>query len=200
MPSALNIKQGAIYGNLTVVHEVVAKRRTFLCLCSCTSETKVRADHLLSGHTKSCGCLQKKKVTKHGLHKDPLYNVWLGMKKRCLDPTAHSYKNYGGRGIKICARWLALDNFIKDMRDTYKEGFQLERIDNSGPYTPANCTWVSVKSNNRNKRNNLLITYQGETKTLAEWAETANIKYSVLYYRIKQGWSVEKALDNYKQG
>lgn len=108
-----------------------------------------------------------------------LYPVWSGMKRRCCKKTHKNYKHYGGRGIKVCDRWLnSFDNFIEDMGDRPSPEYQLGRMDNDGDYCPENCRWVTKKENQRNKRNNVCITAFGETKCVVEWVEDDRCKIS----------------------
>jgi AraC-like DNA-binding protein len=117
------------------------------------------------------------------------------MKRRCLDPKVPGFKDYGGRGIVVCDRWLeSFENFHADMGQRPSPQHQLNRIDNDGPYTPENCCWSTVSEQARNRRSNHLITHNGVTLTLAAWAEQAGISLKCLSYRLKAGWSMEQAL------
>ena len=124
------------------------------CLCDCGNLALVLQGNLTRSFrvTKSCGCLQKDKVTKHGLSGHLTYGVWEAMLQRCNNPALKQYKDYGGRGIKVCERWLNFDNFAKDMLPSWKEGLEIDRIDNDGDYKPSNCRWTTHAVNQRNKR------------------------------------------------
>lgn len=112
---------------------------------------------------------------------------------RCLNPNEAGYKNYGGRGIYICERWNTFANFLADMGQR-PDRHSIDRIDNNGPYAPENCRWAISKVQSRNKRNNFLITHNGQTKTLQEWAEITGIHYGTLRSRIIDSkWNTEKA-------
>ena len=124
------------------------KRRYGLYKCVCGNEFNSQMQDVKSGKTKSCGCL---KVT-HGLKSHRLYSVWKAMISRCTNQANKGYKNYGGRGITVCDRWLDIQNFIEDMYPTYKEGLTIERIEVDGNYEPNNCEWVTRQVQNRNKR------------------------------------------------
>lgn len=168
----------------------------WLCKCDCGKEAVVRGGNLRNGHTQSCGCLQSEKATKHGHSsiRTPTYRSWQSMKNRCLNSKYHLYKDYGGRGITVCERWMKFENFLEDMSEA-PTGYQIDRINNSGNYCKPNCRWVTPKQNCRNRRSNRLIVFRGKTQCLADWAEELNIKYTTLWSRLyKHGWSVEKTM------
>jgi hypothetical protein len=124
----------------------------------------------------------------------PTYQSWRHIFQRCYNPKHNAYNRYGGRGIKVCDRWLeSYENFLLDMGER-PIGMYLDRIDNNGDYTPENCRWATPKEQARNKRNNHLLTYNGETRCLAEWAEITGIHPQTLINRIRNGWDVPKAL------
>jgi len=129
------------------------------CMCDCGKTTTVHINALTSGGTKSCGCLKEqsvkefiKRATKHGLYKIAEYKVWQGMKQRCNNTNHSSYKNYGGRGIKVCDRWNSFVNFINDMGEKPAVDLSIDRIDNDGDYEPNNCRWADAITQNNNQR------------------------------------------------
>jgi len=123
------------------------------CVCDCGNKTTVLGGNLRSGNTQSCGCLQKERTTKHSMHKHPAYWVWIAMKQRCGNPKCKAYKNYGGRGIVICERWLeSFNSFWEDMGSTWRRGLSIDRINNDGNYEPENCRWATSKQQNNNQR------------------------------------------------
>lgn len=124
------------------------KRRYGLFKCHCGNEFKSIAYNINSGSTKSCGC----SIENRGIKENRLYKVWKGMKDRCYNKNLSYYKNYGGRGIKICDRWLNISNFIEDMQPTFEEGLTLDRKDNNGNYEPSNCRWETRIVQARNTR------------------------------------------------
>lgn len=196
---------GRKFGRLTAIKLTGKQNRKnlWLCRCECGKETIVTASHLLAGHTKSCGCLasenaakaSKIKNTKHGLHKSRIYRAWINMRARCLNPKEQHYPDYGGRGIKICQRWLnSFKNFLDDM-GAPPEGTSLDRIDVNGDYCPDNCRWASNEVQANNRRNTVYLEYQGKTKPLSVWAKEMKIKRDTLSDRIfRSGWDIEKAL------
>ena len=128
------------------------KCRYGLYMCYCGKEFISRFSRVKNGHTKSCGCYQKQIVTTHGLAKHRLYKTWKSMMQRCINANSKSYKDYGGRGIKVCDRWHDVRNFIEDMYPTFKEGLMLDRKNNDGNYEPNNCRWTTMTVQGRNTR------------------------------------------------
>ena len=122
---------------------------------------------------------------KHGMKGTRIYRIWQRIKARCLNKNTNDYKYYGGRGIKVCKRWLnSFENFYEDLSVGYEDDLTIDRIDNNGDYEPLNCRWVSRKIQSQNKRNNIFITYGSETKSLKKWAQDLGLKYKTLHCRI----------------
>ena len=119
--------------------------------------------------------------------------TWNDMIQRCRNPNSKDYKNYGGRGIKVCERWHEFEGFYEDMGDK-PDGMSLDRIDNDGDYRPSNCRWATAKTQCRNRRGNRMLTYDGQTKCASAWAEVVGTTPSALHMRLVRGWSVERAL------
>jgi hypothetical protein len=172
------------------------------CLCDCGNKTIVIKSHLFSNHTKSCGCLQKEQCkkgnTKHGLYNSRFYSIYRDIKRRCKDT---NNKNYGGRGIKN--EWKSFEEFLNDMFENYKSHINefgkkdttIDRIDVNGNYSKENCRWATIKVQQRNRRDNHILEYLGERKTMTEFSEQYNIHFQTLRSRIISGLSVEKALN-----
>ncbi len=134
-------------------------------------------------------------ITKHGKRQTREYEIWCGMKRRCLNPSRPEYKNYGGRGITVCQRWIDdFQSFWDDMKCPAPLGLTLERINNDGPYSPDNCRWASRAEQCRNQRSNVLITHKGETRTATDWASHLGIPWQTVFNRIARGMSTEKVL------
>lgn len=194
------------FGRLTVIKRAENKGRytAWECLCECGNETIVLACHLKSNHTTSCGCFKKEQIVKslqtHGQAKGEhrrIYNIYYGIKKRCCKKREKSYKRYGGRGITICDEWRdSFEAFYEwAVSHGYSDDLTIDRIDVNGDYCPENCRWVDIKKQCNNRRNNHLITYNGKTQTVAQWAAEYGINYRKLNDRInKLRWSIEKAL------
>lgn len=123
------------------------------------------------------------------------YNSWNSMKARCYHKGTERYPDYGGRGIRVSKRWYhSFSEFLKDMGPKPSRKHSLDRIDNNGHYTRKNCRWATPREQSRNRRNNHLITYKGESLCISEWAERTQISWEVIDGRLKRGWSIEKAL------
>lgn len=185
----------------------------WLCECSCGNRTVVCGEHLLSGHTESCGCLQKEKVlersTRHGQggrgKRTKAFNKWVAALYRCECPTNRAWEDYGGRGIKMCAGFKEFENFFAALGHPPSRA-TLDRRDNNGHYSCGrcqqcltegwafNCRWATVHEQARNKRNNRFFTFGGKTMCIAEWARSLGGKSSLIQNRLSRGWSVEEAL------
>lgn len=176
------------------------RHAAWLCRCDCGEEKVVSGVNLRRGITQSCGCLNKEinsqKVKTHGMTRTRLYEEWKGIKFRCYNPKCAEYDRYGGRGITICPEWLHSFESFRDwaLANGYQDNLTIERKDNDGPYNPDNCQWITHKDQQRNRSNNRRITYNGETKTLSQWAEETGIPYSTLRARLDHGWSIERSL------
>lgn len=164
----------------------------WLCICDCGKRTSVFYGCLVGGKTKSCGCLASERAIyrglKHGKSKGRIYTSWNAMKMRCLNSRNLIFKNYGGRGIKVCKRWMKFENFYKDMGER-PEGMNLGRINNNGDYKPSNCRWETQKQQNGNKTNSRLIVIGGRKMLPVEWAKVSGINYNTLNTRLLRGWS-----------
>lgn len=192
---------GKRFGKLIVIKHIEKdkyKHHKWLCLCDCGKEKFIRNDHLKNGDTKSCGCIQRERATKHGHYKNNKqskeYRTWNHMIQRCSNPNFQYYKNYGGRGIKFCKHWLKFPNFLKDMGKSPGSGYSIDRIDNDGNYCKSNCRWTTRKEQGRNKRNNISVNYNGKKQLIIELAEQFCISYAVFRSRINRGWPVKEAL------
>jgi hypothetical protein len=192
---------GKRFGRLIVIKDTGERKNNYInwmCKCDCGKISKIVTGNLASGHTRSCGCLNKemtiKRSTTHGMSRTRPYDIWCGMIKRCLNPKAEDYKNYGGRGIKVCERWNKFDNFWEDMKSDYSDNLTIDRIDNNGNYEPSNCKWSTMKEQNNNRRDNIIIKYQGKKNTISEWATIKNTTYTTLFLRLRRGWTIERTL------
>jgi hypothetical protein len=133
---------------------------------------------------------------KHGERHSRLYRVWEGMRRRCNDPKFPSYENYGGRGITVCEEWLNnASAFIQWAKNNgYKKGLSIDRIDVNGNYEPSNCRWVNAKQQANNRRNNVFITHNSRTQTIAEWENELGFKPGVIGKRLRKGICIKDAI------
>ena len=189
---------GSRFGRLVITQR---NGTAITCKCDCGKNTVVHIANLCTGHTTSCGCLRTEKTikrsSKHGHAKRKLhsatYHTWSDMIKRCSNPKNKSWSDYGGRGIKVCDEWHAFENFLKDMGEK-PVGFTIDRINVNGPYKKDNCKWSTRTEQNRNTRQNHILSDGLETKTLQEWANSLGISHSSLIGRLKRGWPIQRAL------
>lgn len=128
----------------------------------------------------------------------PEYWAWRELRARCRHPGHQAYRYYGGRGITVCPEWEDFTVFLHDMGQRPSSGHSIDRIDNDGPYSPANCRWATNTEQNRNKRGLRLLTVDGRTMSVTEWAEETGIARHNLYYRLDKGWPIKDVLDNRK--
>lgn len=191
---------GKKFGKLTVLEEADQRkdrRIVYKCKCDCGNVSYVIGKNLRNGTTKSCGCLRHESYnTKHGKRNTTLYGVWCGMRYRCTNKNRFDYKDYGGRGIKVCDEWRNDFQTFYDwaMLNGYKKGLEVDRINVDGNYEPNNCRLITHSDNCNNKRNNVYLTYNGNTRTMTRWAEKLNIPYSTIKHRHYSGWSDKECL------
>jgi hypothetical protein len=186
---------GQQFGSLTVIR-LEGKTRyghtLWLCACECGATSLAKIDRLRSGKTQSCGCKSKTAALTHGFTRHPLFITWKGIAQRCENPRATGYHRYGGRGIKcLLPSPQALEDAIGP-RPSPRHS--VDRINNDGDYEAGNLRWASCQEQGRNRRGNRLLTWQGRTQCLMDWADECNIDPRTLSYRLANGWSVEQAL------
>lgn len=180
---------GKQFGRLQVVGiaENKGKNTAWTCMCECGVVKSYLTYNLTSGKSQSCGCARvesmSKKFTTHGKSKTRLYQIYKGMKQRCLNENSPAYNYYGGKGVSIHKDWLS--NFMSfykwSYNNGYKEGLSIDRIDPNGNYEPNNCRWVESQQQQNNKLNSFFITIDGSRKTLAEWAKINKANKQTLY-------------------
>lgn len=197
---------GVAFGKLTVVAHAGTDRRgrsLWHCLCECGGEKVVKAENLARGRTQSCGCMaqaQREQAAQSQAHAYSRsqwpreYKAWEGMIRRCTDPAWPQFADYGGRGLTVCSAWLmSFASFARDMGRA-PVGGTIDRIDNTRGYMPENCRWASRKEQANNRRNNRLLTHNGRTMNVSQWAEHLGWKRNTLTNRLRNGWSVERTL------
>lgn len=152
---------GNRYGRWLVIgfsHITDTKRTLWLCQCDCGTKRIVEGENLKNGNTKSCGCSRELRKT-YGMEKTAEYQAWKGLKKRCKNPTAKGYKNYGGRGITVCERWInSFESFFEDMGLKPSPELSIDRTNNELGYFKENCRWATAKEQANNRRNNIIQT------------------------------------------
>lgn len=198
--------RGKRFGRLVALEPCGRDKQGYViwrCKCDCGNIKEASTKNLGNG-TASCGCYSKElhsaMLKTHGGAKSRLYRMYRTMFGRCTNPNAHEYENYGGRGITVCDEWSDFAPFREwALANGYDENAKrgqctLDRIDPNKGYSPDNCRFVNMKTQQRNRRNNVLITYNGETHCMSEWAEKAGVRYGTFLKRIYAGWSMDRAL------
>jgi hypothetical protein len=188
------LSEGQRFGSRVLITEDYGG--DWLVLCDCGDLSFVSGSKLLHGKGYSCkSCSVGAYVHGHsvGGKESPTYKSWSGMIYRCTNPSYYQYDEYGGRGIRVCDRWLIFENFLEDMGVRPKDT-TLDRLDNDGNYEPGNCRWATAKEQALNRKTTRWYIYSGVTMCLKDWSEFFGIKYLTLYMRIKRGWSFENAI------
>lgn len=198
------VKVGSVFCNLTVKGVLLAgekgvKRKSWVCSCSCGEESVVDTYRLKSGKATRCnGCAKKasgrsQRTARH-LFSRKAYNTWSSLKNRCTNPNYEFYSNYGGRGVSFCDSWSLFENFIADMGEPPTKSHSIDRIDPNKGYCKGNCRWATMEEQQNNRTNNVKLTHNGETKTLAQWSKLFGLDYEVVRSRFHRGLSSEKVL------
>lgn len=210
-------RTGERIGRLTIIKRADDRfdsrgrtRAYWLCECECGTIKEIRGDSLNGNHTMSCGCFHKEQASValkeiranqavHGDSKERIHNIWYLMKYRCEDPTSPAYRNYGGRGVKLCDEWSdGVNGYFRfkewALNNGYNENLTIDRINNDGDYSPENCRWADTYTQGNNKRNNIEIEYDGRVQTLSQWSREIGVPMKNLYNRIRVlGWDIERA-------
>lgn len=186
---------GLKFNKLTVIgfDKYIRTTAYWICECECGNKKSIQQTHLKSGKTKSCGCIKKKNANYFYETNERLYNIWKGVKARCLNKNKKRYSDYGGRGIKICEEWKNAENFIQwALENGYKDNLTLERINVNGNYEPSNCKWVTTKEQAKNKRNSKIVIYDNNEYCLSDIIERLNlenekvkIRNYITYHKLK---------------
>lgn len=195
---------GDKFGLLEVIEEVfnVSDRRMFLCRCSCQDRTEkvISRTSLVSGNSKSCGCVtiensRKVNVT-HGLSNTPEFKIWTGMKNRCQNPNSEKFDSYSKRGVSPA--WQnSFEDFYADMGSRPSPKHTLERIDNEKGYSKENCRWATRQEQSLNRRTTVLLTdpFLNDIVPASVIAKRYNLEYNNFRYRVKKGWSIKEAIE-----
>lgn len=167
----------------------------YYLVAKCNTCKELKAIRIDAFVLKGCMCKRVHGESGRGAtQQTPAYRTWAAMKLRCYNKNHEHYRFYGGRGISVCERWRqSYRNFLQDMgpRPT---GTTLDRIDNDGPYSPDNCRWATKQEQVNNSRSVRLLTFDGQTRSISEWARVIGIQDGTIRYRLKKGWSIEQAL------
>jgi hypothetical protein len=193
---------GQKFNMLTVVAYAgrVKKDQFWFCECDCGNISRTKSYNLKTEKAKSCGCMvatwasQRFKTHGNTVNENrAMYRVWRGMLARCGNEKSTRYQNYGGRGIKVCDRWMDFKNFLADMGDR-PDGLTIDRIDVNGNYEPGNCRWADLSTQANNKTNSAYHIIDGEKLTVSQWAAKRGVPEQYVYARLHRGWSIEDAL------
>lgn len=197
---------GQRFGRWTVLRYAGSHNGAFWeCRCDCGTIRNIRASCLRRGESKSCGCLSAEVTAKrntlrakHGMSRTRLHSLWRGMKCRCRPSCPkHEIELYYGRGIRVCPEWENdFEAFYRwAMAHGYRDDLSIDRIDNDGNYEPSNCRWVTEEVQANNRSSSKFITYNGKTKTIAEWAKELNINPSTLRTNLSRGKTLEDIIN-----
>jgi len=198
MPQVLIDIADQRFGRLRIVkrHECKGPSK-WDAICDCGKECIVGGHSVREGRTKSCGCLHRESIgnraRKHGMTRSNTYMVWSSMKARCLNEKSQYYRLYGGKGIRVCERWMSFENFLEDM-GIQPNGMQIDRIDGNKGYELSNCRWVTPVQQGNNTSRNRRLTHNGKTMTIAEWGRHLGFSRKLIWDRIDAGWPVHDAL------
>lgn len=197
----LPILEGDRYHSWTVIRSLGKIKKWanhyWECKCDCGTVAPVSGSRLMSGNARNCksGIHMKGRNKTHGMRYERIYVTYKNMKRRCYSPKCSMYHKYGGRGIKVCDRWLeSFENFYEDMKDGYNDTLQIERNDVNGDYCKENCRWATPLEQARNKTNTAYITYKGVTKRAHDWAALIGANPKSLSRRVYLGWPPEHCL------
>lgn len=203
----MKIEIGQKFSRLTVSKQTksIGRKKRFDCACECGKIVTVDMYSLLNGSTQSCGCLGIERRGKanslrstHGeshKNKSPEYRTWLHIKYRCYNRKSNRFKIYGGRGIKVCKKWInSYESFLKDVGRRPSNNHSIERINVNGNYEPSNVKWATKKEQARNTRNTRWMSVGGIDKTFMEWCEIYKINPGTVNERIKRGWTLDENL------
>lgn len=197
---------GKKFGRLTVVGVSSERKHHVDCVCECGVKKSIRPNSLVAGVVVSCGCYNAEatrlRATIHGAtsvsadaNTKKVYRAWTHIKDRCLRPATKRYPRYGGRGIDMYAPWMGdFYLFYEHIGDPPTSKHTVDRIDNDLGYIPGNIRWATVKEQNNKHCKNVVITFNGETKTRTQWAEAIGIPANTLKYRLQAGWPLEEAM------
>lgn len=183
------------FGRLIVIAPIrqdIYKRWKWVCVCDCGAVVSVLSGQLQNG-TKSCGCLLREAITRHGKSGTRVERIYNGMKQRCTNPKNTGFAGYGGRGI--ACKFTSFEEFYAEAGDWPGPGYSIDRYPNTnGHYEKGNIRWATKIEQGNNRRNNRLLTFNGQTHTIAEWTNQRGWRGTLIHDRLELGWSEERAL------
>lgn len=197
---------GQRFGRLVVIRRAslnIRGKPAWDCRCDCGAHRTIPGAALRKRNTRSCGCLKRDASTNrmrmhgdacHG-HTTAEFRAWCSARERCSNPKNPAFKNYGGRGIVVCERWLtSYDTFLADMGRKPSPAHTLDRVDNNGPYSPENCRWATRVVQANNTRRNRLLEEDGHVHTAKDWSHLTGLSLSCIWTRLSNGWSIHDTL------
>jgi hypothetical protein len=189
---------GHRFGRLVAVNLVERRsdrNHVWRFACDCGGEKQIKIKQVRSGKTASCGCLQREALVarnkRHGRSGTPTHRTWKDMRARCNNPSNSDYRDYGGRGIRVCDRWDDFSAFLKDMGER-PDGKTLDRVDVDGNYEPGNCRWATPNEQAQNRRNNLIVEFDGEPKVFSQICREQGVDRTKARYRFDAGYSLDQ--------
>ena len=195
---------GQRFGRLLVLEERGRKRKeiAWLCQCDCGNAVVIGGWNLRNGKSVSCGCKRREGMPSTSFRFQhagtQLHRAYSNMKTRCYNPKYYLFQHYGGKGVKVCDEWNGdhgFENFYKwSIENGFRPRLSIDRIDNSKDYSPDNCRWTTMVTQQNNRTNNRMITANGETHTMAEWAKLSGLHYETIQRRLHDGWAEEDAV------
>lgn len=194
-----------VYGKWTVLVQTERYNDKWLCRCTCGNERLVVAKNLRNGHSTQCkqcaglqngGTARMRHGESHG-KETPEYRAWTAMNERCYRVRMHAYPHYGGRGISVADEWRGVggyERFLAHVGRRPASGYSIDRIDNDKNYEPGNVRWATRQQQMNNRRNNHLVTFKEETRTVADWSRITGVSAARIRQRLRKGWSIERTL------
>lgn len=194
----MNDLTGKKFSRLTVLSRHGLNKQgsaTWLVKCDCGNHKVISSPHLTTGSTVSCGCWRAERLgdmtREHGDSGSTEFKRWLSLIGRCNNPSDKAFGDYGGRGIKVCERWMEYENFLSDMGRCPSKEHTIDRVDNDGGYNKANCRWATKTEQNNNRRSNVVIEHDGRKMTATQWSKEIGVKYTTILYRLNAGYDLK---------
>ena len=204
MPNKRDIS-GMRFGRVVALYDTgkrsKSKKPIYYCVCDCGTEFETIAPSLINGDAKSCGCLKREKLRKHGMHMTKLYRRWADMLSRCRCKNSSNYKYYGAKGVRVTPEWEEFESFMEwSLENGYAENLSIDRINPAGDYEPSNCRWADRRTQDRNRRNSRTVCINGEEINLKTVSELSGLNYGCLSYRYQLGIRDEEILKPTQRG